>query len=120
MTELDDALVPVALELLTDLGASATFTVDGGTYNRTTGDFTSSPTDYTANISPPFPAQEKYVNGDTVRESDLMCVVAASGLQFTPDVGLVVTFKSQKYRITRVNTIRSGEQVAIYQLFLRS
>lgn len=120
MTELDDALVPVALELLTDFGASATFTVDAGTYDRTTGDVTSNTTDYTANISPPFPAEERYVNGDTVRESDLQCVVAASGLQFTPAMGIVVTFKSQKYRVTRVNTVRSGEQVAIYELFLRS
>lgn len=122
-TAFDETFVPLALRLVAKFGVDMLFTineaVDGG-YDRTTGDVTPTDVAYTRKASPPAPINKKYVNGDTIRESDMEIWVAASGIEFTPVVGMLVTHVGQAYRATVADPFFSGDSIAAYRIIVRS
>lgn len=120
MTELDDQLVPAVLELINDLGKVAVARVKSNqAYTESTGDVTESATDYTVKILPPERFDIGYIDGDVIRVSDLKTAVAASGLAFTPKLGMLVIFDSGTYTTISVSPVYSGEQIAMWELQLR-
>lgn len=120
-TALDDRLVPRALDTIDRYGKKVVFTVIGtATYDPATGAVTESgKKTYTKKVSPPGAYLDRYVDGDLIRRGDLRCIIAASGLEFTPVNGLQVDFDSKVFRVMSVKPIYSGEQVAVYELQLR-
>jgi len=120
MTTLDDALRPVAKDLLSTFGKDLTFIVKGSeSYDATTGSVTVSESSVVVKGSPPAPYARKYITGDLVKEGDVQTIIAAQGLTITPDEGQRVEFDSEKWHIVSIKRIYSGEQVAAYELQLR-
>ena len=121
MTVLDDKLVPKAKELLDKFGKSATFSVSGfSQYDPNTGEVTvGTPTTYTVKVTPPSPFDKNYQPGGTTEASDLRVYLAASGLSFTPSNGQKVVFDSESYNVIAVETIFSGDSVALYGVRIR-
>lgn len=118
-TPLDRKLVPAALKLLAKYGVAATFTVYAEVANESTGTVTRTPTVYTGiKVSPPS-RMRRMSGGVTQQTESLSIVFAASGLAFTPAIGMdVAVLGNPTYRCTEVNTISSGDSVAIYEVFL--
>jgi len=54
-----------------------------------------------------------------VQAGDTVAYLPGSGLSFTPYLSQRVCIESLVYRVVRVGFIRSGEQVALYEVFLR-
>lgn len=121
MTALDDEMVPLALELITEFGKSVTFIkVTLGAYNPATGEAAETgTTDYTQLVSPPSPFEERWVDGELIKKSDVYVLIAASGLTFTPSTDFAVTIDTISYRVIAVEPIYSGESIAVYRLQLR-
>ena len=122
MTELDDALVPEVLALINDLGRDTTFEVeaDSNDYNPSTSSPTVSKTSYVRKATPPFAYKKEFIDGDTVLVGDQFVMIAASGLAFTPEVGMVVVQQDGvRWNCVRVIQIDSGAQTAAYEIHVR-
>ena len=121
MTELDDCIRPVALSLLQEFGKPVTFTVtSGGTYDRSTGGVTGSSTeDFTWEISPPQPFNERLVDGDLVQRGDLQTFIADKDIPFTVDTGIKIDIDGEKWEIVSFMKLYSGVLIAAYELQLR-
>ena len=74
---------------------------------------------YTWKVVPPQPYKNQYVDGKTIKREDLITWIAAEDLTFTPVNGMLVTFKSTKFKIVAVDPIYSGDLVCLYELQLR-
>lgn len=120
MTVLDDKLVPKALELINKFGLTATYTTEDKTYDTATRKSVLVTTDFTVKVTPPFGYDERLITTEIIRADDSFILIAGSGLQFTPKMGDFVTIKGVKWRVARSQPLYSGEQVAAYQLQLRS
>lgn len=121
-TILDDALVPVALDLIDTLGQSATFYVPGTKeFDPETNEVTEEDVDeISRKISPPSPYDVKYIDGDIVRANDLQAYVAGSGLTFVPVLGMKVgLIDGTTWQIVRSEPLYSGELIAAYRLQMR-
>lgn len=117
---LDTELRAIALELIADFGKAVTVRAKAGeAYDPTTRIAVATPTDVSAQISPPEPFREALVDGDTVQLGDARCFLAASGLAYTPDTTMVVTIDSDEWTIVAVKTLYSGELPAVYELHMR-
>lgn len=123
MTRLDERLVPTAKRLIEDYGRNAIFNVtgvDAGDYNPLTLKTTKpAVVPYTRKISPPYPYEQKYVDGETVKASDLKCYVADKDLGFTPVPGMEVADQGTVFVIVSASPISTGELVAVWELQLR-
>jgi hypothetical protein len=120
-TALDTKLVPKALALINKFGTNATFTVSiGGTYSPATGKVSGTSTeDKIQKVSPPSRFDKSLVDGELIKATDLLVVLAASGLTFTPEQSMKVTLDTRVYTIVDVWPVMSGDKVAIYKLQLR-
>jgi len=120
MTDLDNALVPVSLDLINSFGKDGTFTVkDSEAYDPSTGVVSVTTSTVVIKMSPPTPYERRYINGDLVKAGDTEVLIAASGLTFTPDEGQKVEFDSETWNVVSVGRLYSGESIAVYRLQLR-
>lgn len=115
MTELDDDLVPETLALIDEFGITATFAVDSGSFDPATSAWTPGVANVNRKVSPPGPKQV-LVEGTRVEKT--ITYVAASGLSFTPTIGMQVTIDGRAFKLTEVTAIYSGALVCAYELRL--
>ena len=124
---LDGPFRTVAKSLIGTLGTSAvTITRKEGDYDPATDQDATTTTTIAINISPPAPFKQEQVDGSAILSSDLMCYVSASDLDdesFDVTLGTNVTlsleYDGKEYAIVAIKEMRSGDQVAAYELQLR-
>lgn len=121
MTEFGDEMRDLAVDLIDDdLGVTMTYrTSEMGAFDPATQKSVETLTNFTIKGSPPFPFEDRLIDGDTIQVSDLQTILAARDLTFTPDVNGVIIFKSLEYRILRVRPLFSDENEAAWMLHLR-
>jgi len=108
--------------VLATYGKNASFIVPSNaqsSYDPTTGIATPSVTTYTVKIAPPELYDAQYANGDTIRIGDAKTIIAASGLPFTPVLGIGLTIDATNWTIVDVQALYSGELIAAYELRIR-
>jgi len=120
-TALDTKMLAKAIKIINKLGKTVIFTMyPAASYDATTGKTTQGDSvSYSKKVIPPYDVELKYVDGDLIKVGDMLSGVAASGIEFTPANGAMVTIDSQVWEIVRVSPVYSGEQVALYLLQLR-
>lgn len=119
MTTLDDRILPLALNLIAKFGKAATVYDAYTDVDVATGRTSTVPDSWSVTIAPPSPVNSKYVNGDIVIETDMQTMIAASGLAFTPSVGMRVVFDSTDYKVVAAQPLYSGESIAAWRLIAR-
>lgn len=122
MTTLDTTIPPEVVAILAELGKDVVFTEAPvpGDYDPTTGRTTqTTPDTYTVKSCPPFAYEQRYVNGNTVREGDLRLLIAGSGQSFVPTAGQVVAFDSMTFTVVSVLPYYSGESIAAWEVQVR-
>jgi hypothetical protein len=122
MTSLDRRLVPKVQALIAKYGKTVTVTVPGlRSYSVADGTVCAAgDTDYSVKITPPTPWTMAPLPGSSVQSGDMSAYVAASGLEFTPDAGMVLTDGGQAWTVMAVGRIYTGDLVAMYLLQLRA
>lgn len=111
--------IATALRLITKKGQAVTITYrSGGSYNQATGGLTVTETTATA-----YGVVTQYSNsdidGELIRQGDLMLIVAASGVT-KPSVDDDVTLAdSTEYTIKSVTDVSPANESVIYRLQLR-
>jgi len=119
-TVLDAKIIPKVLAVLDKYGTNATFTAQVATYNPATRSVSGgTPAPKVWKMAPPSPYAKNLLDGDAIRIEDLSTVIAASGITFTPAIGMDVLFNALTYKIVSINTLRSGDDIAAYELQLR-
>lgn len=109
-----------ALLATSGFGTVVTWSITPTTgYDRTTGASTGTETSYSVSASPLLRVRQQYVDGETVRVTDSMVLVAAQGLAFTPAVGQRVTASGVSYRVIMVSPIQAQDDVVAYRAFVR-
>lgn len=124
-TALDSRLVPKVLRIVNKYGATATLT-----QHESTGYNPDVATQPAATEDDPAPESIKCVPPEITRtlgdelasvNTRLRSYIAASGLTQTPTAGkTLLTIGSNVYRITEVNPVYTGDQIALWELFLAS
>ena len=121
-TEFDREFVPLALEMINEFGKVVAIkyypdaAYDPTIGETSEGDFTS----YTKKVIPPYPYEQKFVDGDIVRAGDVQTGIAGSGLEFVPEPGLTkIIIDTLVWNIVNMKPIYSGEQIALFILQLR-
>lgn len=129
MTELDDVFVPLADDMLSTYGKTATLrSYPSAGYDPTIGDTTlGTPVDETVKVSPPEAVDtggiravgEHLVVGEISSSYELLAYIAAQDLATNPEVGMHLILDTTSYEITMVSPVYSGEQICLYRLYLR-
>lgn len=121
MTILDDKLLPSVLSLATKLGKTVSVTVEALTYVPATGTSSRTPTTYAAQkLLGLRPVSQRYFDLGLAQDGDSQAMFAASGLSFTPALGVRVVIGSTTYTTTLVEEIHSGDSIAAYRVLLRT
>ena len=120
-TQFDKIFRPLAKTLINDtFGTTATLRQVTKTFNNVTSQATETNTDTTVKISPPVPVAESRVGG-VVEAGDAVTKIAAQGLAVRPNpTDYKLVWDSKVWQIVQVNPRFSGDQVAVYELILRS
>ena len=120
-TEFDLEFVPMALDMIEEFGKLAVFsTTPQQGFDPTKGEAINiDPLNYIRKISPPFPYEQKYIDGNMIQQDDCWAYLASSGLNFTPLKGMSVTFDRLVFKIMTIKPIYSGEQICLFLLQLR-
>jgi len=122
MTELDQDFVPLATELIDEMGKTVVFkTYPDAAYDEVEGETDlGDVVSYTKKIIPPFNYDQKYIDGEVIKVGDMQTGIAGQGLEFTPEPGLVeVIIDEQTWNIVNMMPLYSGEQIALFLLQLR-
>ena len=122
MTALDDKFVPLAKRLLDEKGATAYAVIEGASvYDPTTREYTDvPPSEVEIKVTPPYPARHFLQGAEVTEERHLVSFFAASGLTFDPvKVRWALKIDNVIYDNMEVNPIRSGDEIALYELELR-
>lgn len=120
MTVLDDKLLPAVKSMATTLGKSVTVTTEALTYAPTTGISSRSTTSHAnQKLLGLRPVSVEYLERGLAEDGDSQAMFAASGLSFTPALGVRVTFGGKTYTTTMVDEIHSGDSIAAYRVLLR-
>jgi len=112
------------LEILTTYGTDGVFrTYASTTYAPGTGLVAlGASTDHTHKVIPPYSPRrgdlERWGSVDGIREAQALSAVSASGLTFTPAVGMEFIYAGKTWRIVGVNPIRYQGSVVMYELAL--
>lgn len=118
MTELDDAFVPLAKELLDDYGHSVTVTITTpGAYNPATGERINTESTDTFNGYLKV-ADEGLVDGETYLAGDAILLIAGS--DHTPVVGDKYMIDGKEWEAINPIPVRSGSQIALYKVHVRN
>ena len=121
--ENDATFTALAVELLAEFGAPATFKVaSGGTYARASGTVPGSVYTIYADVlaTPPVPREDMFRADDTLVKGSHVVWLAASGLAFTPAPGIGMTQGGAEWTVTGVKSFQPGLQVAAYALFVET
>ena len=120
MTELDDALVPAALEMVTEFGKTVTVTTETITYDPDTGRGTAATVTHASQkMAGPFDIEETYIADGTSKDATAEGIFAASGLVFTVAQGMRVAWGGVTYTVVAFAELHSGEQIAAYVVFFK-
>jgi hypothetical protein len=120
-TALDNDLRPAVVEILDEVGKEMTFSADTETYDPATGAVTVSATKaHTVKASPPLEYNDRLVDGEIIERGDTFIFLAAKDLAFTPVKSMNVSFDSTQWQVVAVKKHYSGNQIAAYELQLRS
>lgn len=120
MTKLDDKLLPAVLGLANGLGKDVTVTVESLTYDPTIGSSTRTTVTHTnQKLLGLRPVSQAYLERGLAEDGDSQGLWAASGLTFTPALGVRVAFGGKTYTTTMVREIHSGDSICAYQVILR-
>lgn len=124
MTELDDKLLPVALELINKFGKDMTYTVvtTEGTYDPATRSKTGEVSTIYPGVksAPPFDYETKDIDGTLIKRGDLKTIVAAKDAVFTPAQNMFVEFDGIKFAATTIKPYYSGDLIAAWEIRLRN
>mgnify|MGYP003116337986 CR=1 FL=1 len=121
MTALDDKLLPAVLNLATTLGKTTSVTTESLTYDPTTGLSSRSTSSHTnQKLLGLRPVSRRYLEEGLAEDGDSEGIWAASGLSFTPALGVRVTFGGKTYTTVVVREIHSGDSICAYQVVLRA
>jgi hypothetical protein len=120
-TVLDSALIPKIKTIISTYGKNVVFTVHGiSEYDADEGSVVDSgSTDYTVKATPPENYTRNLIDGDMIRDNDCKISISASGLLFTPENGMKVTFDNQNWKVVGVETGYTGEDIGLYSMQLR-
>ena len=111
------------LEVLMQYGTEGVFRTYASTsYDPATGDVTlGAATNHTHKVVPPYSPRradmERWV-GDGIKGAEALSAVSASGLSFTPAVGMEFIFAGKTWRIVSVNPVRYQGNVVMYEFAL--
>lgn len=120
MTELDDELVPEIKEIIDELGKSMTFAVPSSeSYDPTTGEVTRTTDPFEVVCSPPIDYEDRYIDGDLIKEGDVQIFIPTAELLFTPTLGMGVTIDAIEWTIINLRPIYTGELIGVYETRLR-
>lgn len=117
--KLDSTFRPLAVNLISDFGSTATWTRQTSTFDPSTGKTTDADTSYSVVISPPAPYNNRRVDGTVIQVGDTMAMLAAEGLAFTPTIGDYLTHKTIRWQVVGLVPIYSGELISAYEVQLR-
>jgi hypothetical protein len=112
------------LEILARYGTDAVFRTYASTsYNPATGLVTlGAATNHTHKVVPPYSPRrgdlERWAGNTGIREAEALSGVSASGLAFTPAVGMEFVYAGKTWRITGVNPIRYQGNIVMYEVAL--
>lgn len=119
-TELDLKVPAKVLAVVNRFGISTTFQPNDGAYNTADLSVGAPTSAVTTKATPPVEVHVDRVNNDQRLEyGDTMMVLAAQGLAWTPVPGMTTTIGGKSWVVKVVDTIRSGESIAAYVLYLR-
>lgn len=122
MTELDEEFVPLATEMIDEMGKTVVFkTYPDASYDEVEGETTLGDViSYIKKIIPPYNYDHKYIDGDIIKVGDMQTGIAGQGLEFTPEPGLIeIIIDEQTWKIINMMPLYSGEQIAMFLLQLR-
>lgn len=128
MTALDDKLVPKAKELIDKFGKVVVFKVRSSkSYDTATLVASKTETDVSVKVTPPSPYNARLVDNDLIRDGDMQIAFSPTAIDettrvaitFTPEEGMIVVVDSANWKIVRINSIYSGESIALWVLTLR-
>ncbi len=117
---LSDDLLNEVKALTDELGKSITFQTVTKTGDPTDGTVTETGDTPHTVVAPVFFAEEKYIDGDTIRSGDLQTVLAAKDITFTPIKGMKVTVDSDAWETIRVDKIYAQSTIVAYHVFMRN
>jgi hypothetical protein len=121
MTTLDDKLLPAVKSMAAKLGKDVTVTVEALTYVPATGTSSRTPTTHAnQKLLGLRPVSQRYFDLGLAQEGDSQAMFAASGLSFTPALGVRVAIGGTTYTTTMVEEIHSGASIAAYRVLLRT
>ena len=128
MTALDDKLVPTAKNRIEKFGKVVVFKVRSAkSYDTATGVGSKTEADVTVKVTPPTPYINKLSSNDLIREGDMQISFSPTALDevtgvaisFTPENGMIVVLDSATWKVVNVNSIYSGDSIALWTLALR-
>jgi hypothetical protein len=120
-TALDTTLIPKIKSVIEKYGKTVTIDVSGLThYDPDSGSVIESGTvTHTVKVTPPENFNSRWIDGDLIQEGDAQVSMSPSGLTFTPENGHVFTIDNQKWKIVRVQTEYTGDDIGLYVMQLR-
>ena len=120
MTVLDDRLVPKAKQLIEKYGLNAIFAEFAGfSYDETTGIGAASGQTKTFKITPPTSYDIFFIDGDLIQSGDARVFFAALDCPIVPKIGMKLIIGNDHWRVISFSPIRTGEQIAVYEVQLR-
>jgi hypothetical protein len=121
MTPFDLKLPSTAKRLVTRHGIAGVFSKPSTpNYDPTTGRTDDSVAlTYLVTMIPPYNYTVDRINGTTVLKTDLCTIIAALDLGFVPTTNMLISAVNEVYRIISIETYRTGELIAAYELQLR-
>lgn len=120
MTELDEELGPIALELIEEFGKSVRVTIEiEGDYDDDTLTYTKTPVPFDIKaLVEDWAGQDKRFTSSLAQGGDKIVTIAALGMT-KPNRTDKVTFDNVEYNIEDVDTVYSGELACLYILLVR-
>ena len=121
-TALDTSLRATAESLISSLGANVTLEPAPGGFDFAAGEAYDPDPGVTLKASPPAPVTREQLDGDVVVSTDFMVLMAATTLEAlskVPEVGGTINHTEGRFKILKVQPMYSGEQIAVYQVFVR-
>lgn len=121
---LDAKMQDLAKNLIPKFGKSLLYADQTGfTYNPATGEVSGGTESNKAFVGLVANIQDDQIDGETFMRGDLIVLMAAKDLGFTPEVNRVIylgsTTGAEQWRIVSIKPTYSGEQVATYDVQVR-
>lgn len=119
-TSFDTKMLALAMKLIDKFGTNATFQVLDADLDPVESELViGSSVDTVRKIAPPQNFSRRYADNQNIEEGDMQTFVAASGITFTPVVGMKLTHASITWKIVEVRPLYSGDDIAAWELHLR-